>query len=225
MRYDFGGIIFGGAHTWRGLFSEFYGMSFRSVKRPKRAYKRVLWPWKSGKKIMFLSFIHIWNILYLQQLKGMQSLDRASPYKTLLTTQPPHPGLPILGDPRTVRWIWRKCLVESRIAQRINVLSDFFKWLLICISLRYDLRLNLSLAEIWQKCYFLYLLRNWHYAEVEKVHGNDDKIKDDEKKDDKPIQGASDTLNHTKSRRDLLVTRLTSFSLRLHMETRIQIFH
>ena len=51
------------------------------------------------------------------------------------------------------------------------------------------------------------------------------KIKDDEKKDDKPIQGASDTLNHTKSRRDLLVTRLTSFSLRLHMETRIQIFH
>ena len=50
------------------------------------------------------------------------------------------------------------------------------------------------------------------------------KIKDDEKKDDKPIQGASDTLNHTKSRRDLLVTRLTSFSLRLHMETRIQIF-
>jgi len=46
------------------------------------------------------------------------------------------------------------------------------------------------------------------------------KIKDDEKKDDKPIQGASDTLNHTKSRRDLLVTRLTSFSLRLHMETR-----
>ena len=94
----------------------------------------------------------------------MQSLDRASPYKTLLTTQPPHPGLPILGDPRAVSWIWRKCLVESRIAQRINVLSDFFKWLLICISLRYDLRLNLSLTEIWQKCYFLYLLRNWHYA-------------------------------------------------------------
>ena len=126
LRYDFGGLIFGGAYTWRGLFSEFYGMSFRSVKRPKRAYKRVLWPWKSREKFMFLSFIHIWNILYLQQLKGMQSLDRASPYKTLLTTQPPHPGLPILGDPRTVSWIWRKCLVESRIAQRINVLSDFF---------------------------------------------------------------------------------------------------
>ena len=26
LRYRFGGLIFGGAHTWRGLFSEFYGM-------------------------------------------------------------------------------------------------------------------------------------------------------------------------------------------------------
>ena len=25
LRYHFGGLIFGGAHTWRGLFSEFYG--------------------------------------------------------------------------------------------------------------------------------------------------------------------------------------------------------
>ena len=27
LRYRFGGLIFGGAYTWRGLFSEFYGMS------------------------------------------------------------------------------------------------------------------------------------------------------------------------------------------------------
>ena len=27
MRYRFGGLIFGGAYIWRGLFSEFYGMS------------------------------------------------------------------------------------------------------------------------------------------------------------------------------------------------------
>ena len=26
LRYDFGELIFGGACTWRGLFSEFYGM-------------------------------------------------------------------------------------------------------------------------------------------------------------------------------------------------------
>ena len=26
LRYEFGGPIFGGAYTWRGLFSEFYGM-------------------------------------------------------------------------------------------------------------------------------------------------------------------------------------------------------
>ena len=27
----FGGLIFGGAYTWRGLFSEFYGIQIRSV--------------------------------------------------------------------------------------------------------------------------------------------------------------------------------------------------
>ena len=26
LRYDFGRLIFGGAYTWRGLFSEFYGI-------------------------------------------------------------------------------------------------------------------------------------------------------------------------------------------------------
>ena len=26
LHYRFGGLIFGGAYTWRGLFSEFYGM-------------------------------------------------------------------------------------------------------------------------------------------------------------------------------------------------------
>ena len=25
LRYEFGGLIFGGAYTWRGLFSEFHG--------------------------------------------------------------------------------------------------------------------------------------------------------------------------------------------------------
>ena len=28
LRYDFGGFIFGGAYTWRGLFSEFYATLF-----------------------------------------------------------------------------------------------------------------------------------------------------------------------------------------------------
>ena len=30
LRYEFGGLIFGGAYTWRGLFSEVYGI----YKRP-----------------------------------------------------------------------------------------------------------------------------------------------------------------------------------------------
>ena len=29
LRYNFGGLIFRGAYTWRGLVSEFYGMFFR----------------------------------------------------------------------------------------------------------------------------------------------------------------------------------------------------
>ena len=29
LRYDLGGLIFGGACTWRGLFSEFYGIFSR----------------------------------------------------------------------------------------------------------------------------------------------------------------------------------------------------
>ena len=30
LRYEFEGLIFGGAYTWRGLFSEFYGRFFNS---------------------------------------------------------------------------------------------------------------------------------------------------------------------------------------------------
>ena len=26
LRYEFGGLLFGGPYTWRGLFSEFYGI-------------------------------------------------------------------------------------------------------------------------------------------------------------------------------------------------------
>ena len=26
LPYEFGGLIFGGTYTWRGLFSEFYGI-------------------------------------------------------------------------------------------------------------------------------------------------------------------------------------------------------
>ena len=28
MRYEFVGLIFGAAYTWRGVFSEFYGTNF-----------------------------------------------------------------------------------------------------------------------------------------------------------------------------------------------------
>ena len=31
LRYEFGGLVFGGAYTWRGLFSEFYGIFQRCL--------------------------------------------------------------------------------------------------------------------------------------------------------------------------------------------------
>ena len=33
LRYEFGGLIFGGAYTWRGLFSEFYGIRLHLLAR------------------------------------------------------------------------------------------------------------------------------------------------------------------------------------------------
>ena len=40
MRYRFRGLIFGGAYTWRGLFSEFYGNSINKYgnSNATRAY-------------------------------------------------------------------------------------------------------------------------------------------------------------------------------------------
>ena len=32
LRYRFGGLIFGEAYTWRGVFSEFYGMCENEVR-------------------------------------------------------------------------------------------------------------------------------------------------------------------------------------------------
>ena len=34
LRYEFGGPIFGGAYTWRALFSEFYGRSIADRRVP-----------------------------------------------------------------------------------------------------------------------------------------------------------------------------------------------
>ena len=34
LRYEFGGLIFGGGYTWRALFSEFYGSSTADRRVP-----------------------------------------------------------------------------------------------------------------------------------------------------------------------------------------------
>ena len=44
MRYEFGGLIFGGVYTWRGLFSELYGiMLFYKVKKFLASSVQIVW--------------------------------------------------------------------------------------------------------------------------------------------------------------------------------------
>ena len=40
LRYEFGGLIFGVAYTWRGLFSEFYGILTFTLGREDWVDKR-----------------------------------------------------------------------------------------------------------------------------------------------------------------------------------------
>ena len=39
LRYEFGGLIFGGGYTWRGLFSEIYGIPYNSALDYLYTYK------------------------------------------------------------------------------------------------------------------------------------------------------------------------------------------
>ena len=41
LRYDFEGLIFGGAYTWRGLFSVFYGKFQRKTRNKKLTYGKI----------------------------------------------------------------------------------------------------------------------------------------------------------------------------------------
>ena len=60
LRYDSGGFIFGGAYTWRGLFSEFYGnsnmhssahpilLSLHSPPTPFQIFQKLFFPISPG---------------------------------------------------------------------------------------------------------------------------------------------------------------------------------
>ena len=62
MRYAFGGLIFGGAYTRRGLFSEFYGilrylpirfhfLHFEITVNGNTAPKIIAGPWSDAKRV------------------------------------------------------------------------------------------------------------------------------------------------------------------------------
>ena len=46
LRYEFGGLIFGGAYTWRGLFLEFYGILTKFQAQPASTSSKILLFWE-----------------------------------------------------------------------------------------------------------------------------------------------------------------------------------
>ena len=40
LHHDFGGLIFGGAYTWSGLFWEFYGIFMNEVNKVVKFFNR-----------------------------------------------------------------------------------------------------------------------------------------------------------------------------------------
>ena len=57
LRYRFGGLIFGGAFTWRGLFSEFYSMlSLHRLERKQKEFFKSI-----SNSHISLCFLLIWN--------------------------------------------------------------------------------------------------------------------------------------------------------------------
>ena len=72
LRYRFGGLIFGRAYTWRGLFSEFYGM-YPNPPLPPPPAKRA-----SSKGYIYLTFL--FRLVLLQTY--------SSPYDTSICTEP-----------------------------------------------------------------------------------------------------------------------------------------
>ena len=57
LRYDIWGLIFEGAYTWRGLFSEFYGISERKQKT-----------FLSDARQSEVVFFHFWTVVLPQFL-------------------------------------------------------------------------------------------------------------------------------------------------------------
>ena len=60
LRYEFGGLIFGGAYTRRGLFSEFYGISVSQAFTKQNKLVSVL-PLSSRKIRLHPKGTGIWN--------------------------------------------------------------------------------------------------------------------------------------------------------------------
>ena len=60
LRYEFGGHIFGGAYTWRGLFSEFYGILCKSLGEFPLMHSLI-----NSSKVCFLFQVLLSKVLFI----------------------------------------------------------------------------------------------------------------------------------------------------------------
>ena len=84
MRYRFGGLIFGGAFTWRGLFSEFYGMlqeifvttTLKSWRKYHSVTIQIIPLWLDFSIVLFIvkDFIKKKGKFFLLPMRGVKEL-------------------------------------------------------------------------------------------------------------------------------------------------------
>ena len=84
LRYRFGGLIFGGAFTWRGLFSEFYGMlqeifvttTLKSWRKYHSVTIQIIPLWLDFSIVLFIvkDFIKKKGKFFLLPMRGVKEL-------------------------------------------------------------------------------------------------------------------------------------------------------
>ena len=80
MRYRFGGLIFGGAYTWRGLSSEFYGISKSYTTTYNTIHSHVIFiiPFDDALGIINRHYINLNNICKVVSCQRV-SVKRVNP--------------------------------------------------------------------------------------------------------------------------------------------------
>ena len=110
LRYEFGGSIFGGAYTWRGLFSGFYGVFAQDLPIPA-----VFWPHTSVHRLVTFGASVLWEV----------SASCSSPCFFPVLLDSLHLALPHQSDARsrvagTYSAVWGEGAVFRNVTRRCN---------------------------------------------------------------------------------------------------------